>query len=188
MDVHFPSNVVLYLKIYWLLFLFPARSPVFTHLSSSLVGLTTVRAHQSQVIFQRVFDEAQDVHSSAWYMFLATTRWFGIWLDWICVTYVACVTFTCVNLRDCNDLIYSHRLLTCNWICFQCVRALALSPSEAGLAISSAMALTGMFQWGVRQSAEVENQMTSVERVIEYSRLTPEAPLDSKPGSNYSTW
>lgn len=50
------------------------------------------------------------------------------------------------------------------------------------------MALTGMFQWGVRQSAEVENQMTSVERVIEYSRLTPEAPLQSKPGSNYGTW
>ena len=63
-----------------------------------------------------------------------------------------------------------------------CPRILALSSSEAGLAISSAMALTGMFQWGVRQSAEVENQMTSVERVIEYSRLPSEAPLDSKPG------
>lgn len=165
--------------------MFEARSPVFTHLSSSLVGLTTVRAHQSQVIFQRVFDEAQDVHSSAWYMFLATTRWFGIWLDWICVTYVACVTFTCVNLRDCNDLIYSHKVLKRKFVKFKFFFFMpALSPSEAGLAISSAMALTGMFQWGVRQSAEVENQMTSVERVIEYSRLTPEAPLDSRPGSN----
>ena len=53
------------------------------------------------------------------------------------------------------------------------------------MAISSAMALTGMFQWGVRQSAEVENQMTSVERVIEYSHLPSEAPLDSKPGTVY---
>lgn len=48
---------------------------------------------------------------------------------------------------------------------------------DIGLAISSAMLLSGMFQWGVRQSAEVENQMTSVERVLEYSAFEPEAPL-----------
>lgn len=59
---------------------------------------------------------------------------------------------------------------------------LVISSSEAGLAISSAMALTGMFQWGVRQSAETENQMTSVERIIEYGKLTPEAALESSPG------
>ena len=61
----------------------------------------------------------------------------------------------------------------------------AISPSDAGLAISSAMMLTGSFQWGVRQSAEVENQMTSVERVIEYSKIKPEAALESAPGKSY---
>ena len=40
--------------------------------------------------------------------------------------------------------------------------------------------MTGMTQWGVRQSAEVENQKTSVERIIEYSNLEPEAQLESK--------
>jgi ATP-binding cassette subfamily C (CFTR/MRP) protein 4 len=37
-----------------------------------------------------------------------------------------------------------------------------------------AIRLTGNFQWCVRQSAEIENYMTSVERVIEYSRLESE--------------
>ena len=51
---------------------------------------------------------------------------------------------------------------------------------DVGLAISSCIMLTGMLQWGVRQSAEVENLMTSVERVMEYSKLEPE-DLPTKP-------
>lgn len=36
------------------------------------------------------------------------------------------------------------------------------------------MALTGMLQWGIRQSAEVANQMMSVERILEYRDLETE--------------
>lgn len=43
-----------------------------------------------------------------------------------------------------------------------------------------ALGLTGLTQWGVRQSAEVENCMTNVERVLEYSRLPTEAELEIK--------
>jgi ATP-binding cassette subfamily C (CFTR/MRP) protein 4 len=53
---------------------------------------------------------------------------------------------------------------------------------NVGLAVSSAMSLTGWFQYGMRQSAEVENLMTSVERTLEYAKLEPEAPLESKQG------
>lgn len=34
--------------------------------------------------------------------------------------------------------------------------------------------MTGLLQWGIRQSAEVSNHLTSVERILEYSQLEPE--------------
>lgn len=37
----------------------------------------------------------------------------------------------------------------------------------------------GFCQFGMRQSAELENQMTSVERIIEYAELPSEPPLES---------
>ncbi|KAG0716160.1 Multidrug resistance-associated protein 4 [Chionoecetes opilio] len=131
------------------------RSPVFTHLSTSLQGLTTIRAFEMQQKFMDDFDSHQDLHSSAWFLFLCTTRWFGICLDWLSCIYISIVTFSFMALPDTLG-------------------------GDIGLAISSAMLLSGMFQWGVRQSAEVENQMTSVERVLEYSAFEPEAPLKAE--------
>uniref|UniRef100_A0A3B4TBB4 Multidrug resistance-associated protein 4 n=1 Tax=Seriola dumerili TaxID=41447 RepID=A0A3B4TBB4_SERDU len=135
------------------------RSPVFSHLSSSLQGLSTIRAFKVQQRFQQMFDEFQDLHSEAWFLFLTTSRWFAVRLDGICSIFVTITAFGCLYLRD------------------------GLEPGAVGLALSYAVTLTGMFQWGVRQSAEIENMMTSVERVVEYAELEREAPweTDKKP-------
>jgi len=53
----------------------------------------------------------------------------------------------------------------------------AFSGGEVGLAITQVMAMTGMIQWGMRQSAEVANQMMAVERVLEYIQLSAEPNL-----------
>jgi len=45
------------------------------------------------------------------------------------------------------------------------------------MAMASIMELSLYFQWGMRQSTEMENIMTSVERIQEYANIKPEAPL-----------
>ena len=52
---------------------------------------------------------------------------------------------------------------------------------DAGLVLSSALMLTGMTQFGARQSIQLESFMTSVERILEYARIEPEAELETKP-------
>uniref|UniRef100_A0A8C5BEN1 Cystic fibrosis transmembrane conductance regulator n=1 Tax=Gadus morhua TaxID=8049 RepID=A0A8C5BEN1_GADMO len=132
------------------------RSPVFSHLSSSLHGLWTIRAFRAEQRFQNVFDAHQDLHSVTWYLFLTSSRWFALRLDLLCAVFVIILIYACVLLRD------------------------NLGAGDVGLALSYAITLMGMFQWGVRQSAEVENLMTSVERVMEYTELESEAPWETE--------
>uniref|UniRef100_A0A671RWW0 Multidrug resistance-associated protein 4 n=1 Tax=Sinocyclocheilus anshuiensis TaxID=1608454 RepID=A0A671RWW0_9TELE len=132
------------------------RSPVFSHLSSSLQGLWTIRAFKAEERFQQTFDAHQDLHSEAWFLFLTTSRWFAVRLDGMCSVFVTITAFGCLLLKD------------------------SMKAGDVGLALSYAITLMGMFQWGVRQSAEVENLMTSVERVVEYTELESEAPWETQ--------
>ncbi|KYB27685.1 probable multidrug resistance-associated protein lethal(2)03659 isoform X2 [Tribolium castaneum] len=133
------------------------RSPVFSHLNASLQGLTTIRAFGAQEILEKEFDGHQDLHSSAWFSFISTSRAFGYWLDVVCIIYITLVTF--------SFLVIGNEKFGGN----------------VGLAITQAIGLTGMFQWGMRQSTELENQMTSVERVLEYNNIEHEGNLESPP-------
>lgn len=48
---------------------------------------------------------------------------------------------------------------------------------NVGLVILQCINMIGMCQWGIRQTVEVESQMTSVERIIEYAELPPEPQI-----------
>uniref|UniRef100_A0AAY4DHT8 ATP-binding cassette, sub-family C (CFTR/MRP), member 4 n=1 Tax=Denticeps clupeoides TaxID=299321 RepID=A0AAY4DHT8_9TELE len=127
------------------------RSPIIYHLSCSLQGLWTIRAVKAQLRFQRMFDALQNLHSEAWFLFLTTSRWFAVRLDALCSIFITL---------------------------YFCFAFIDLEAGGVGLALCYAVTLVGMFQWGVRQSSEVENMMTSVERVVEYADLRSEAPWE----------
>lgn len=64
-----------------------------------------------------------------------------------------------------------------------------LNAGDVGLTIVYVATLSSMFQWIVRQSAEVENQMTGVERILEYASLTPEqSPAQAPDTLDFSAW
>ncbi|CAK9828615.1 ABC transporter C family member 4 [Anthophora retusa] len=129
------------------------RSPVFTHLNATLNGLTTIRAYCAQDILKTEFDKLQDVHTSTVYMYMVASTAFGFSLDVFCFVFTSLVTFSFLILQQ------------------------SFSGGEVGLAITQVMAMTGMIQWGMRQNAEVANQMMAVERVLEYTQIPPEPNL-----------
>uniref|UniRef100_A0A3B4WDB0 ATP binding cassette subfamily C member 4 (PEL blood group) n=1 Tax=Seriola lalandi dorsalis TaxID=1841481 RepID=A0A3B4WDB0_SERLL len=118
-----------------------------------------IKRLESTILSSPTFLPLSKIFTQAWFLFLTTSRWFAVRLDGICSIFVTITAFGCLYLRD------------------------GLEPGAVGLALSYAVTLTGMFQWGVRQSAEIENMMTSVERVVEYAELEREAPweTDKKP-------
>jgi ATP-binding cassette subfamily C (CFTR/MRP) protein 4 len=141
------------------------RSPVFTHLNATLQGLTTIRAFQAEDILKAEFDKHQDYHTSAWFMYIAASSAFGFYLDILCFIFVTFVTFSFLTFGE----------------------GLGLRGGEVGLAITQSAALTGLVQWGMRQSAEVANQLMSVERVLEYKELPKEKQPD-KPKAPPQSW
>ncbi|KAI8123562.1 putative multidrug resistance-associated protein lethal(2)03659 [Lucilia cuprina] len=127
------------------------RSPIYSLTNQTFQGLTTIRALQAEKILESEFHEHQNANSSAWFMFLSSNRAFAFWSDMLCVCYIAIVTFSFLALRS------------------------SFNSGDVGLAILQSCAMVGMCQWGMRQTAELENNMTSVERVLEYTKLPPES-------------
>ncbi|CAG2179263.1 unnamed protein product, partial [Oppiella nova] len=132
-----------------------SRSPVYSHVSTTLTGLSTIRSFGVQNLFERQFSRHQNDNTSTFFLYICTSRGFGVLMDWICVLYITAV------------------------VAFVMLYPEGLPGGSAGLIISSALTLTTTTQYAIKCSADLESYMTAVERMVEYSRLTPEAELES---------
>lgn len=136
------------------------RSQVFSHLSTTLAGLSTIRSFNVKQQFIDRFNVAQDEHSVAWFTFFSAGQWLGLTLDMICLVFILFVIIVLTSTISISSL----------------------NGSQLGLAISSALVIVGPFQWGIRQLVELESHMTSVKRIKDYSFLPKEAAHESEPG------
>ncbi|GMH35448.1 hypothetical protein BSKO_03316 [Bryopsis sp. KO-2023] len=136
------------------------RSPIYAIFSENLKGLATIRAYGAHKEFEKSFLECMDANGAWWYAFMVSSRWVGFRLDGISASLLAGSVLLSMLLRK------------------------EVSPEIVALAMSRVLQLTGALQWAVRQSAELENLMTSVERMLEYSHLEQEPPRVSEGGGS----
>ncbi|KOC62298.1 Multidrug resistance-associated protein 4 [Habropoda laboriosa] len=135
-----------------------AKSPVFSHITATLSGLVTIRSSGPEIVelLQQQFDDLQDVHTGAWYMTIVAPAVFGLYLDIVVSIFIACVCFSFI-LMDTDGILGGN----------------------VGLAISQSLIVVGTLQHGVKQSSEVVSQITSVERILQYTNLPKEGSWTS---------
>eukprot|EP00210_Caulerpa_lentillifera_P006269 g5988.t1 len=136
------------------------KSPVYAMLSSNIKALPTIHAFQKEDTFQSMFLTALDLNGSWWMAFLTTSRWVALRMD--CFVAVVCALSVILSVALADEV----------------------SEEVIGLALVYILASSGTLQWWMRQTAELENRMTSIERNLEYTKLEQEPPRVSEGGGD----
>ena len=132
-----------------------SRSPIFAHFQESLGGLSTIRAYRQQKRFAIENEWRMDANLRAYYPSVSANRWLAVRLEFLgSIIIFAAATFAIISVTTGGGL----------------------SAGLVGLAMSYALQITQSLNWIVRQTVEVETNIVSVERVLEYANLPSEAP------------
>ncbi|RXG47203.1 hypothetical protein VDGE_20419 [Verticillium dahliae] len=128
---------------------------VFAKFNEALVGASTIRAYGREEHYVRDIHRAIDDMDGAYFLTFANQRWLSLRLD---------------NLG--NILSFTTGMLAVT-------TTLVVSPSITGLILSYSLSLVGIIQITVRYFADVDNSMSSTERLHQYtSSLAREASLE----------
>ncbi|KAI1331203.1 metal resistance protein YCF1 [Xylariaceae sp. FL0255] len=132
-----------------------SRSPIYAHFQESLGGISTIRAYRQQDRFERENEWRVDANLRAFFPSISANRWLAMRLEFLgAVIIFAAAGFSIISVTNHSGL----------------------SAGMVGLAMSYALLITSSLNWIVRQTVEVETNIVSVERILEYARLPSEAP------------
>ena len=132
-----------------------SRSPIYAHFQESLNGISTIRAFRQQKRFSLENEWRVDANQRAYFPSISANRWLAVRLEFLgSVIIFASAGFAIISVA----------------------RHSGLSAGLVGLSMSYALQITQSLNWIVRQSVEVETNIVSVERALEYARLPSEGP------------
>jgi len=124
---------------------------IFSHLSTSLEGVFSLRAYQAQERFENINLQNIDKNNRSLYSLTMVKAFLAFYID----------CFTAVYIFLCGMLIIVEQV----------------SPSNTGLALSNALQVMIFLQWTVRFASDTHTNMASVQQISFYARkVNPEAP------------
>ncbi|CAH1788032.1 unnamed protein product [Owenia fusiformis] len=142
-----------------------SRSPVLSHLNTTVTGITSIVAFAKREMFVKRFADSLDDNAVPFFLFNCAMRWFAVRLDLIGALISTAVALMIVLTKG------------------------GIPASYAGLALTYATQITGIFQFTVRTKAEVEARFTSVERLWNYCKdLEPEEDVKNIVGKPQKEW
>ncbi|EUC66120.1 ABC transporter protein YOR1, putative [Rhizoctonia solani AG-3 Rhs1AP] len=142
------------------------RSSLYAHFGEAIGGISTIHAYQVSGQFKRENEHRMDLENRAYWITTVNQRWLSLRLDFLGSLLLLAVSLLCVGAR------------------------FTISPAQTGVVVSYMLTIQASFGWAVRQSAEIENNMNGVERIVFYAKETEqEASHDAHPGEpDSSTW
>ena len=128
-----------------------SRSPIYTHFSETVTGSSSIRAFGVTDIFISECEARTDTNAKSYVLSSAASRWLAVRLEFIGSIIVLIAALLAVTGIGSSN------------------------PAVAGLSISYALSVTQMLNMVVRASVDMENNLISAERIIEYTKVQSEA-------------
>jgi ATP-binding cassette subfamily C (CFTR/MRP) protein 4 len=133
-----------------------SKAPIFTLINTTFAGLFSVRAYDLQEYFKRLFVHEVDINGEAYFAFNGIDRWMHLRSEMATLVFITVNVYLAVALRSYLD-----------------------SPTLV-LGLSVVLTLSLYLQWAMQQFVTVKSLMACAERLIQYSKLPSEAPLETE--------
>ncbi|GMK55604.1 hypothetical protein CspeluHIS016_0206600 [Cutaneotrichosporon spelunceum] len=139
-----------------------AKSPLFSHLASSVSGIVSIRAYGAQEQIKNQTREKADKYTRTATAFYNLNRWVTVRIDMLGGLFSMTLAYF---------LVYVVRL----------------NPNTSGFALTQAITFAGTILWWVRMLNEMEVQGNSVERIEDYLVIAQE-PKYEKNRATAAAW